>query len=220
MGVVHSLSLPPSGEVPSAARQRGHKVFSNPLSHFRPFGCILCAGGNPAGKEAVNTESTLQRTGRSLQDIYTAQVDRVYRLARLYMKNHHDSEDVVQDVFVRLIREVQKGKQFESPEHEKAWLIVTTANVCKNKLREKSRTELPLEDYDQLPAMDREHFYIYDALLRLPENYKSAVYLFYYEGYRTDEIAELLHERPATIRTWLSRARKQLRKELGGDFLA
>ena len=161
---------------------------------------------------------TLQRTGRSVQDVFTEHADMVYRLARLYMKNHQDSEDVVQDVFVRFIREVNAGKTFEGAEHEKAWLIVTTGNLCKNRLREKSRTELPLEDYDHLPVMDRERFYLYEAILALPDNYKSAVYLFYYEGYRTDEIAAMLHERPATIRAWLSRHRKQLKKELGGDF--
>ena len=159
----------------------------------------------------------LLRTDKEITDIYMRHVKTVYRVCFAYMKNKSDTEDAVEETFYRMIR---KGPQFENEEHEKAWLIVTTANVCKNKLREKSRTELPLEDYDQLPAMDREHFYVYDALLRLPENYKSAVYLFYYEGYRTDEIAELLHERPATIRAWLSRARKLLRKELGGDFLA
>ncbi len=173
----------------------------------------------PAEKEAVSTDSALQRTGRSVQDIYNDHADRVYRLARLYMKNHHDSEDVVQDVFVILIRQLRAGKSFESREHEKAWLIVTTGNLCKNKLRDKRRTELPLEDYDQLPAMDRDRFALYEAILALPDNYKSAVYLFYYEGYHTEEIAAMLQERPATIRTWLSRARKRLKNELGGaDF--
>ena len=127
----------------------------------------------PGGKEAVHTEQTLQRTGRTVH-----------------------------------------------AEHEKAWLIVTAGNLCKNRLREKRRTELPLEDYDQLPAMDRETFYLFDAILSLPAPYKTAVYLFYYEGYRSDEIAAMLHERPAAIRTRLSRARKLLKKELGGDFLA
>ena len=174
----------------------------------------------PGGKEAVQTEQTLQRTGRSVQDIYAAHADRVYRVAYLYMKNKHDSEDIVQDVFVKLIREIRAGKTFDSAEHEKAWLIVTAGNLCKNRLREKRRTELPLEDYDQLPAMDRETFYLFDAILSLPAPYKTAVYLFYYEGYRSDEIAAMLHERPAAIRTRLSRARKLLKKELGGDFLA
>ena len=152
---------------------------------------------DPGGKEAVHTEQTLQRTGRTVQDIYAAHADRVYRVAYLYMKNKHDSEDIVQDVFVRLIREVRAGKTFDSAEHEKAWLIVTAGNLCKNRLREKRRTELPLEDYDQLPAMDRETFYLFDAILSLPAPYKTAVYLFYYEGYRSDEIAAMLHERPA-----------------------
>lgn len=136
------------------------------------------------------------------------------------MKNKHDSEDIVQDVFVTLIREIRAGKVFESPEHEKAWLIVTAGNLCKNRLREKRRTELPLEDYDTLPAMDKETFFLFDTILSLPEAYKNVVYLFYYEGYRTDEIAAMLRERPAAVRTRLSRARKMLKKELGGDFLA
>ena len=171
---------------------------------------LVPAQKDPGGKEAVHTEQTLQRTGRSVQDIYAAHADRVYRVAYLYMKNKHDSEDIVQDVFVRLIREIRAGKTFDSAEHEKAWLIVTAGNLCKNRLREKRRTELPLEDYDHL----------FDAILSLPAPYKTAVYLFYYEGYRSDEIAAMLHERPAAIRTRLSRARKLLKKELGGDFLA
>lgn len=163
-------------------------------------------------------ESSLQRTGRSIQDIYAAQADRVYRVAYLYMKNRYDSEDVVHDVFVKLIGELRKGKVFKSGDHEKAWLIVTTANTCKNRLRLKSRSELNLDDFEHLSAPQPEHSDVLDAILALPDNYKSAVYLYYYEGYRTDEIAGMLRERPATIRTWLSRARKLLRKELGGDF--
>ena len=163
-------------------------------------------------------ESSLQRTGRSIQDIYTAQADRVYRVAYLYMKNRYDSEDIVQDVFVKLIRELSSGKHFKSAEHEKAWLIVTTANTCKSKLRSRSRSELNLDDYTHLAAPESAHPEVLDAVLALPENYKSAVYLFYYEGYRTDEIAAMLRERPATIRARLSRARKLLKKELGGDF--
>ena len=174
----------------------------------------------PGGKEAVHTEQTLQRTGRTVQDIYAAHADRVYRVAYLYMKNKHDSEDIVQDVFVRLIREMRAGKVFESPEHEKAWLIVTAGNLCKNRLREKRRTELPLEDYLISVISSEMKSYLFDAILSLPTPYKTAVYLFYYEGYRTDEIAAMLHERPAAIRTRLSRARKLLKKELGGDFLA
>ena len=179
----------------------------------------LCWRKNPAEREAVYTENALLGTGESVQNIFNKYADMVYRMARLYMKNHQDSEDIVQDVFVILIREIKSGKIFESGEHEKAWLIVTTGNLCKNRLREKRRTELPLEDYDHLPVMDRNRFYLYEAILALPDNYKCAVYLFYYEGYRTEEIAAILHERPTTIRAWLSRARKQLKKDLGGEIL-
>lgn len=194
--------------------------FQKRLSQSAPAACIVSAGEKTGGKEAVATESTPQRTGGSLQRIYAEQADRVYRVAYLYMKNHHDSEDVVQDVFVKLIRTVRSGKTFDSREHEKAWLIITTANTCKNKLRSKSRSELDLDELYDLPAPERdpERSEVLEAVLALPELYRSVVYLFYYEGYRTDEIARMLGERPAAIRARLSRARKRLKQELGGDF--
>ena len=56
-----------------------------------------------------------------------------------------------------------------------------------------------------------------DAVLRLPDKYKDVVYLHYYEGYKTGEIAEMLGEKPSTVRNRLRDARALLRQALGGD---
>ena len=56
------------------------------------------------------------------------------------------------------------------------------------------------------------------AILRLPDRYKTAIYLYYYEGYSVNEIARMLHKPSNTIKTRLARARKLLKKELGGDL--
>lgn len=54
-------------------------------------------------------------------------------------------------------------------------------------------------------------------ILSLPPKYKDVIYLFYYEGYSAVEIAEIMHKKENTVYTWLDRARKALKKQLGGE---
>ena len=55
----------------------------------------------------------------------------VYRLAISYLKNTHDAQDVVQEVFIKYYN--NEGK-IQSEEHLKSWLLRVTINLCKNKL--------------------------------------------------------------------------------------
>jgi len=131
------------------------------------------------------------------------------------MKSSQDAEDMVQDTFVKLIN---SGKQFESPEHEKAWLIVTASNLCKSELRRHRRREEDISEYQDLASEDGEHSETMDAIMALPAEYKAAVYMYYYEGYSTAEIAKMLSKSEGTVRSLLHRARKRLKKMLGGEF--
>ncbi|MBO5496145.1 MAG: RNA polymerase sigma factor [Oscillospiraceae bacterium] len=162
-------------------------------------------------------QGSLQRTGRSLRDLYEEHVQTVYRIAYLYTKNKADSEDVTQDTFVQLIRQLQSGKVFASREHERAWLIVTAGNTAKNLLRRRHRNDLDLADYPELAAPEGRSREILEAIAALPDKYKTVVYLFYYEGYSAREIAAWLQVPAATVRTWLARARARLKQELGGE---
>jgi RNA polymerase sigma-70 factor (ECF subfamily) len=135
------------------------------------------------------------------------------------MKNAADTEDAVQDTFIKMIK---SGKVFESAEHEKAWLtwlIRTAANICKDNLRNWWRKHENLEDFENLPN-DRPVSFddtLY-AVLDLPDKYKTVVCMYYYEGYSSVEIAEMLNKPQSTIRSHLLEARIILKNKLGGDF--
>lgn len=159
---------------------------------------------------------TLQRTGKEITEIYNRQVDTVYRICYSFMKNTADTEDMVQETFLRLM---SSGVIFQSEQHEKAWLIVTASNLCKDTLKKWWRRTENIED----PALGLQQppFEIDDvlgAILQLPSDQKTAVYMYYYEGYSTADIASFLRCPQATVRSRLSRARKTLKHKLGGDF--
>ena len=160
--------------------------------------------------------NSLLRTDREIAEIYERHRDMVYRICFAYMKNVVDTEDVIQDTFCNLIK---SGTVFESAEHEKAWIIRTATNLCKNSLRRWWRRSESLDEYETLPAKDV--FEIDDtlgAVMELPYKYNTVVYLYYYEGYDSVEISRLLQKPQSTIRYYLSRAKKMLREKLGGDF--
>ena len=112
--------------------------------------------------------------------------------------------------------------EFENPQHERAWIIRVTINACKDTLKsffrkKVGRIEDLLVEPSYIPQQDKE---LLDAVLRLPENYRNAIYLFYYEGYTAVEIAEILKKKTNTIYSWLARGKKQLKDDLGGDSFA
>ena len=142
--------------------------------------------------------------------------DLVRRVCMIHLKNHADTEDIFQTVFLKY---VTGTTEFESEEHEKAWFIRVTINACKDLLRSffRSRTvslDDLLEQPDQVPEDHRE---VLEAVLALPDKYRDMVYLHYYEGYTAPEIGTILHKNPNTVYTLLTRARDELRKMLGGE---
>ena len=142
--------------------------------------------------------------------------DMVRRLCLVHLKNPADTEDIFQNVFLKY---VLSPVVFESPEHEKAWLIRVTINACRDLVKSffRSRT-VPLEELLEQPApLSEEHREVLEAVLALPQKYRDAVYLHYYEGYTAAEIGKLLGKNTNTVYTLLTRAREQLRKTLGGD---
>jgi len=147
-----------------------------------------------------------------LDQLFAAYADMVYRIAFLIVRNAADAEDVVQDTFLRLWR---YEKPFASAEHRKAWLIRTARNRAKDRLRAAAlRLSAPLQEDAAVTPPETEAAELRDAVLRLPGPYKLPVYLFYYEGYGTAEIAKILHRKESTVRSQLKRAREQLRLDL------
>jgi len=134
----------------------------------------------------------------------------------MHLKNHSDTEDVFQDVFLKYIL---YSHTFESDEHEKAWILRVAINCCKDLLKSFFRSRVSsINEIDMnglsVPEENKE---VLDVVLRLPEKYRDVIYLHYYEGYTAVEIAAIMQKKENTIYTWLSRAKEQLRNELGGE---
>lgn len=102
--------------------------------------------------------------------------DLILRLAYTYLKSTHDAEDICQNIFLKLLT---GGQTFDSPAHEKAWIIRATANACKDSLRAAHRRNVGLEAAAATPAPAAPDSDVLDAVMALPRKYREAVYLHY-----------------------------------------
>lgn len=155
--------------------------------------------------------TSLLRTNKEVAEIYNRQADTVYRVCFLFMKNRQDAEDMVQNTFLRLM---SRNPHFENAGHEKAWLITTASNLCRDSLRHWWHRTVGIDDAE---ASEAPPFSIDETLqkvLDLPANYRTALYLRYYEGYSGAEISRMLHRSESTVRGWLHTGRNLLKLEL------
>ncbi len=137
----------------------------------------------------------------------------IISIAYTYVKNMADAEDISQEVFVNLMTH---KVNFVDSEHQKAYIIRTTINHCKNHLNSSQfKKTIPLEE--NLSYMPHEESGLLDVVTKLPTKYHSVIHLYYYENYSIKEIAKILHKHPATVGTLLARGRKLLKKQLEGE---
>lgn len=160
-------------------------------------------------------KKSLLRTDKDISEIYERHVDMIYLVCSAYMKNPADTEDMTQDTFINLMKWTG---EFQSAEHEKAWLLRTAINLCKNNLLHWWRKRADIAEHENLQS---ENPFVIDetlqAIMDLPNRYKSVILLHYYEGYKTDEIAEILKKPSSTIRNHLREARKILKGVLENE---
>ena len=139
--------------------------------------------------------------------------DRVFRTAFMYLKNYQDAEDVLQMTFEKYL--IAKPL-FKNDEHEKAWLIRVTINLCKDKLRfYKQHPHINIETIKTTYPEDSIDNQILAILLELPSKYKEVLLLYYVEGYKCFEISKILKITESTVKKRLERGRKLLKKKLG-----
>ena len=147
-------------------------------------------------------------------ELFHTYADMVYRLAFLRLRSSADAEDILQEVFVRCLR---NGKSFHDAEHQKAWLIRVTVNCTKTLATSAWRRHTVPERDDVLTEME-DHTDVYAAVLALPKDYRTAIHLHYYEGYSVREIAKLTGSTEQAIKSRLFRARGMLHERLKGDY--
>ncbi len=138
----------------------------------------------------------------------------VYRLAMARTRNVDTSQDVYQEVFLRLAR---KMPEFENEEHEKAWLIRVTINCTKNILNSAfERHKAELDENMKFETPERHDLFY--AVLSLPIKERTLIHLFYYEDYSIKEISKILNMNENTVKSRLARAREKLKQKVKGGI--
>lgn len=148
-----------------------------------------------------------------IEQIYNRHVSTIYKICYMRLHNIEDAEDAVQTVFMKLI---SLSPKFQNAQHEKAWLIVTAQNHCKNVLKQGwKRKRIDIESIEE-PASENDSWKkeLLQEVYRLKEKYRIVIYLYYYEGYSTEEIGRILKLNSATVRTRLHIGRKKLKMNL------
>ncbi|MDE6905358.1 MAG: sigma-70 family RNA polymerase sigma factor [Lachnospiraceae bacterium] len=141
----------------------------------------------------------------------------IYAAAFSICKNVQDAEDIVQETFIQYHT---SKNQFENQQHIRAWLIRVAINKAKNVNHTFWRkNKVPLEDYMETLAFETpESKNLFETVMKLPEKYRTAIHLFYYEDYGVKEIAGILRISESNVKARLSRGRKLLRESLQEEW--
>ena len=145
--------------------------------------------------------------------------DMVYRLARVNCKNESTADDVFQEVFLKLLRYQESIK---SEEHLKAWLITVTLNQCKSMFMSTwNKRKVSIDEIVEPAIEDQKEDYseLYEAVRELPQKYREAIHLFYFEQMSIREIAGILNRQEGTIKTQLNRGRQMLSEKLKRNII-
>lgn len=162
------------------------------------------AGAIPFGRVAGAKSDVNERAVRYM-DRYGRSI---LQLAYSYVHNREDAEDVLQETLIRVLR---AKPDFMSEANEKAYLLRTASNLAKNMIQYNKIREAD-ELNDELTYQEREDLsFVWGAVKSLPETGREVIHLFYQEGYRTAEIAEILGRKESTVRSDLKRARERLK---------
>lgn len=136
--------------------------------------------------------------------------DTVFRVAYQYTKDSFYAEDILQEVFLKLLKKPQLNTDDETL---KAWLIRVTINKSKDFLRTQKRRRTVERNYVP-PEQPTSYDEVFEALEKLSELDRNALYLHYYEGYSTREVASILGGSERAMTKRIGRAREKLK-----DFL-
>lgn len=140
----------------------------------------------------------------------------LFRLSLVLLKNKADAEDAVQDTMIRYL---QKAPPFQNAAHEKAWLFKVCTNTCHDLLRYRKRHPQVDIDTQYHIAEKTTDGAVLDALMEVPEKFRLVLILYYVEGYRINEIAEIIERSPSAVKMRLQKGRTLLKKVYGKEIL-
>ena len=151
------------------------------------------------------------RTDQMAAEALNTYGNAILRCAYSYLHNMADAEEILQDTLLKLLT---AAPTFDSEEHKKAWLLKVAANLSKNRIEYNALRDCDELD-ESLAAEGREDLsFVWEAVKQLPTQYREVIHLHYYEGYSTEEMAQILSRNPSTVRSDLRRGREKLKSLL------
>ena len=173
--------------------------------------------GNTSSARPVEANTAEMSVNERAGELLERHGNSILRLCYSYLHNMSDAEDILQDT---LIQYIKTAPVLENENHERAWLLKVASNLSKNRIQYNKRRQTD-ELEETLAAEEAEDLsFVWSAVKKLPDKYREVVHLFYYEGYATREIAQILQRNESTVRSDLKRGREQLKGILkeGYDF--
>lgn len=191
---------------------RAFTVWAAGLFRLSVFAAETSEAADGSGETTAKAEGALAHDAARAMDAYG---NSILRLSYSYLHNMEDAEDILQETLIRYIR---KAPPFENERHERAWLLTVAANLSKNRIKFNR-----FRDYDELNeelvAEDRDDLsFVWEAVKFLPVRYREVIHLFYQEGYGSADIAAILGQKDATVRSNLKRGREKLRAILEEEY--
>lgn len=140
----------------------------------------------------------------------------IFRISYCILSDTEDAKDVVQETFLKYMT---KAPEFNDEEHRKAWLIKVATNISKNTLMFHLRRETnTLSDIENIGISEND-FETFELIMSLPKKYKIVMTLYYVEGYRSKEIAEIIEISEDAVRKRLQKGRELLKREIEKEQL-
>lgn len=149
------------------------------------------------------------KSAKGINEVVEEYSDILFRYCLVILGNAQDAQDAVQETFIRYLR---KNPVFDDSDHEKAWLLKIAANKCKDMTRFRKKHQTVDIDDANVFVKEKEDTHIIDALMSLPEKFRSVLLLYYVEGYKTEEIAEMIKRSPSAVKMRLAKGRALLKE--------
>lgn len=146
-----------------------------------------------------------------IENIINLYGDLLYRTGIMILGNPQDVQDVLQEVMLKVL---QKMPEFHDSEHEKAWLLRVTINLCKDMLRFRFRHQYIQLDELEIEAVDTDDRQLLQEIIQLPPRWRIVLILHYVEGYSLKEIADILAVSENAVKKRMQRAKAGLKKKL------
>lgn len=156
------------------------------------------------------TEDKKQRNkARTFIQLVESNKQSMYKIARSYLSNDEDIADAIQDAIESCWRNLD---QLEKPAYFRTWMTRILIHKCIDIIR-KNRREHPVSDFPEYGAehKDLDNYEFSELMKSLDEKYRTILLLYYGEGFKISEIAQLLDMEENIVKTRLSRGRQKFR---------